>query len=250
MPDPLHVYDDVVAFLKMPQLLYAPIKTIRGVTKSSISSAFPSLSLFEYMLAQKAEIRAQEALFPYLLSKYQVVEREYKCNFSAGSPKKYYKVDFIVADDEALSNPVVIELKHYSPHQSGGLATLLGTKPGFNLLGDYEKIRSRFSPLKNTPLIQIGLYTAVETFHLNPGTWHAHQANAFIKTYVRSPVTPSIYGLAADEALAVWPHLAKYNPYKGFVMPDPSSKSTAPSAWVDGRVNYFVGLAPSYPHDR
>lgn len=89
----------------------------------------------------------------------------------------------------------VIEIKHYSPHQSGGFAMLLGPARGrnFTLHGDFVK------PRPDLPLIQLGLFTSIEELP-DPGP-HDVELKPFIKTYVRQALSTASYQTPAREAL-------------------------------------------------
>jgi hypothetical protein len=197
-----------------------------------VPGAGAGMSLFEYMTAGRPEIRAQQALYPYLRQRDPGTRREY--HFSGTF------IDFWLPN--IVPGGVAIELKHYSPHQTGQFATLLGSpaKLRFSLASDLAKPR----PAGST-LIQIALYTSVEGL---PGRLQQTSAEPkFVKSYVRRPVAQHVYEPAARQQLAAWPLLKYYVTPAGqagandFIVPVRHSYGL-PAAQISGRVCFFMGI--------
>jgi hypothetical protein len=229
----------------IPTTLYQYLdKFFRGGVLTHQPAASPSaapavvsmagMSLFEYMTRGRPEIRAQEALDPYLRANYPQTVRE-----------KYHNntyIDFWIPGVEGQD--VAIELKHYSPHQTGKFATLLGPskKRNFNLVGDHGKPRPA-----GAILIQIGLYTVVED--LSRPAPKTYSKVPFVKSYVRRPVPRSRYEPLAQDDLRNWRFLSNYVTPSGpatpddFIVPGRCHTFGAPGNTVTGRVSFFMGTA-------
>lgn len=139
---------------------------------------------------------------------------------------------------------VAIELKHYSPHQTGKFAALLGPakRRNFNFVGDFVKPRPGGSTL-----IQVGLYTAVE--YLDRPAPKTYSGVPFVRSYVRRPIARSRYEPLAREDLRNWPFLSTYGTPSGpatpddFVVPDHLHTFGPPGDTVTGRVSFFIAMA-------
>lgn len=225
MPLAERIYSDVVHFLRLPRLKFIPI------TKNEKASpqCGETRSLFEYMLdTQKngSEIKAQEALFPYLVDCYPGTIRELRINNGG-------RIDFSVVQDK---EQVDIELKHHSVHQANGFGGVLG---GLEL----DLIRHD-THRPEIPLIQVALYTAVEGLAAHPSIFTSHQ---FIPTYGALPL-PQQYEPAARAHLSKWSLLPRYTcldhpaSWGDFHLGPFQAFQSLPGGLVEGRVNYFVGL--------
>ncbi|MEH6433824.1 hypothetical protein [Massilia sp. DD77] len=218
-------------FFRNGVLTHAPV-TCR--TEESAPALGPGRSLFEHMTRGRPEIRAQQALYPHLCACYPQTRREWRYQNTF--------IDFWIPG--ADGQDVAIELKHYSPHQTRKLATLLGPskKRHFNLVADYEKPRPAGSVL-----IQIGLYTAVED--LDRSAPKTYSSVPFVKSYVRRPVPPSRYEPLARDDLRNWSHLSNYVTPAGpatpadFVVPSGPHVFGTQGNMVTGRVPFLLLVA-------
>lgn len=194
----------------------------------------PGRSLFEHMTRGRPEVRAQQALDPYLRARYPQTCREWRHGNTF--------IDFWIPGIEGQD--VAVELKHYSPHQTGKFATLLGPskKRPFDLVADYQKPRPAGSVL-----IQIGLYTAVED--LNSSAPKTYSRVPFVRSYVRRPVPRSRYEPLARDDLRNWSHLSNYVTPSGratpadFLVPACQHSFGPPGNVVTGRVCFFLVVA-------
>jgi hypothetical protein len=229
---PHQVFSHIKNFLDNGKVTFEPSA---GKHDRRIIQKPANQSLLEYMCSGRSEIKAQSALFPHLLSLNCKTERE--------KPLGGKFFDFWIPGGEGPE--IFIELKHYSPHQTGQFNTLLGPSPkkNFNLDGDYRKFLTNCS--NGSVLIQIGLYTAVEGLQStgNPG------GVKFVKSYVRRPIPLADYAPAARKDLQRWwPHLSRYSTPAGpatlhdFVAPQAHTFAANNGDIVTGRVCYFMGI--------
>lgn len=227
MLDDLYLY--IKEFFDAGIINHHPTKqrNLRSPTRLTVSK-----SLFEHMTAGRgAEIRAQQALYPYLIERYPQTKPEFGF--------KKTRIDFFIPNIGPYN--VAIELKHYSPHQSGQFKTLLGPSPGrnFTIVGDLKKARP-----PNTILLQIGLYTAVENA-TNP----QNSSVQFVRTYVKKTVQQCGYEAAARVELSTWPYLRHYCTPNGIATPADFSVPQKPHRFgpshdiVSGRVCFFMAYA-------
>jgi hypothetical protein len=213
-------------------------------------------SLFEYLVMNdRPEIRAQEVLFLYLQAAGVDVHREHGARVKG--VRRIF--DFVVREPASVGTAlrgfgdcVIVELKHYSPHQTGQFRALLGplkTKAGRKLPSlhlDYKKHRP-----EEAPLLQVGLFTAVEDMRgqaTERPVWQA-SGSPFVRKYVKGKSLAD-YETAAHAALQAWELNDQYvrpagastdlGYHKG-----PQTSFTSPSGVeITGRVNYFLGIAP------
>lgn len=225
------VYHCINEFLRKGEV--SPI--LRGVE----ASATP-ISLFEFIAQPKPEIRAQEAMFPALRASFPSTEREY--HWSDAASCRLRKFDFLVSDGD---EHVIVELKHYSAHQTGGFRNLLGpiyTRKGKQLQSLWHDC-SKPRPYK---LVQVGLFTAVEEW-APVRRWKSIN-NRFIQSYVRRPLPLTVYEHLARRDLQTWTKLGEYT--CGESPLGPESFTVGPVAefladcgtTVKGRVNFLIGL--------
>lgn len=194
----------------------------------------PHKSLFEYMTSGRgAEIRAQQALYPYLLAKYPKTTPELKIGKT--------RIDFFIPNVGQYD--VAIELKHYSPHQSGQFKALLGPSVGrnFTIAGDLKKLRPR-----GMILLQVALYTTVEQVTIaNPKS----SSVPFVKTYVARGLSRPSYELQAKNDLGKWQYLRRYYTPRGaatsadFIVPKVQHTFGPNLDKVSGRVCFFMAFA-------
>lgn len=243
MASPIDVHRDLVYFLQLPHLPFVPIEG----RVSGYAGGRPFLvpggttSLFQAILKRAPEKRAQDAMYPFLLDRYPSVLREHAL-YVDGKRRIF---DFYIPPGAADDLPVIIELKHYSVHQSGKFNALLGGPLSrFSLFADLIK------PRPKCHFIQVGLFTAVESYHscLRTGP----DSNPFIRAYVQSPA-PAGYASQAAADLAAWQARSFYacptRPATGSDLHTPASASVfkAGQSYAAGRVSSFVGLVSSQP---
>jgi hypothetical protein len=241
------VYYDIAGFLSAPALPFMPVCS-RSATVATITANSSPLSLFSYMTENAcAEIRAQDALFPFLVSKYEKVERERLWYFD--SAKRVF--DFFVTHG---GEELIIELKHLSPHQSGRhpapyrFLNLLGpiVAPGGKhiqtVCEDYEKSRPT-----DVALIQLALYTGIDAW--SGGCLQQQVDNYFIQHYVPHALPSSTYKQASEGVLNAWEFRSRYRcpaaPASGrdYREGRACTFTTVNGIDVTGRVNYFMGIA-------
>jgi hypothetical protein len=224
------LYGHIGNFLSTGLLTHSPHVPSRAFP---IPGAAAGMSLFEFMTMGRPEIRAQQALFPFLDQLYPGTVREY--------PFSKTFIDFWVPP-QLVPGGVAIELKHYSAHQTGQFATLLGSpaRLRFSLASDLVKPRP-----SGSRLIQVALYTAVE--QLQRPLQRTAPEPRFVKSYVRRPVNASDYQPAARRDLGAWPLLSRYVTPRGpaaagdFIIPAVRHFGL-PGEMVSGRVCFFMGI--------
>ena len=254
------VYKALDKFFSRTQLVHQPVREFK--MPDGAKKVGKSITLFEYMLRlndvrRGAEISAQNALFPFLVQAgFKTVLREHR------DPKKR-RPDFTVIES---GEEVIIELKHYSPHQpdysinrTGPFGSLLGpSRKGFSkgaavatsLHEDYQK-----GSHKGVVLIQVALFTAVEKCsrahysHIyGPAQVRALERKyPFLRSYVSSTISPAQYvGEARDALRASWvvgKHLPIGKRDRGLAFKmGPKTLFTFNKMTVCGRVNYYIGI--------
>lgn len=237
-----HIIKDV---LDAERLRYAPIRTSTAPVGGPSDNA-NDVSLFEYMTRHNCpEIRAQEAFFPHLLAAGLTVHREMSAD--VGGKRRVF--DFVVSDD---SGEVIVELKHYSPHQTGQFGALLG--PVINGAGEalqslYQDYRKPRPP--DIPLIVVGLYTAVEGWHGQAGQKvpREQRGSYFVERFARRPADRASCADQARKTLGNWQHRSLFTcpvqtaTANDFCEGPDSIYVSSTGVTVKGRVNYFMGLA-------
>lgn len=241
------VYEVLKNVLDADRLEYGPITSFTA-SRASLEANNAGLTLFEHMTRNnRPEIRAQEAIFPHLIAAGFQVGRE-KAVDHEGKRRIF---DFVVSD---TSSEVIVELKHYSPHQTDQFRGLLGpivTTAGLHrqsLSNDFCKYR----PIGAT-LIQIGLYTAVEGWCDAAGlpVPQTQSGSYFIEKFVARPLPRNTYTAQARDALRNWPHLHLFTcpmhtaTDQDYCEGPDSAYTSRTDVTVRGRVNYFLGIASS-----
>ena len=239
--------------LSSTHLRYTPERSTGHVTSIHAISGAP-LSLFEYLtMHSRPEIRAQEALLPYLVAAGFHVTRE--CRMRVNGKQRVF--DFVVRPndgpdvntDPVVDDVVVIELKHLGAHQTGGLNALLGPivtpagKALSTLHSDYHK------PHPPVPMIQVGLLTAVDGWNQAGASVHWSDVDSpFVKRYVKGKTLASNYQAQAISTLSRWPLNNRYT--RPVSWPATSHFNIGPMVIyytqagieVTGCVHYFLGI--------
>lgn len=240
--------------LSSAHLRYTPHRSIGHIEgKEEISGA--PLSLFEYLtMNSRPEIRAQDALSPYLVAAGFHVIREYRMTIHG----KQRIFDFVVrpnggrdtAIDVDNDDLVIIELKHLGAQQTGGFRGLLGPimtpakKELSTLHSDFGKRRP-----KRVPMIQVGLFTAVAGWNKAGAAVHWSAVDSpFIKRYVKGKPLPRNYRAQALADLSAWSlnhsytRPASWPATSHFNGGPPATYHTPDGVQVTGCVDYFLGI--------
>lgn len=239
------VFQTLKEVLDAERLSYAPIKSSIA-SRDDLQANNDGLTLFKHMTVdRRPEIRAQEAIFPHLIAAGWDVRREKTVYIK----DKCRIFDFVVTDD---CSEVIVELKHYSPHQTKQFVGLLGpvvTKAKVHLQSLHKDFHKRRP--SETPLIQLGLFTAVEGWRNTVGVQvpRKDSGSYFIEKFARGPLVRGVYEAQARQALGNWAYRHLFAcPTQTATASDfcvgPSSEYTSnTNVTVRGRVNYFLGIA-------
>ena len=239
--------------LSSTHLRYAPDRSTGHVTSAQTISGEP-LSLFEYLtMHPRPEIRAQDALLPYLVAAGFHVTRE--CGMRVNGKQRLF--DFVVrpggtgddAGGPGADDFVVVELKHLGAHQTGGFKALLGP-----VLNKAEKALSTlhsdfYKDRPSVPLIQVGLFTAVDSWGTVAASVHwTAVGSPFVQRYVKGKKLVPNYLAQANLTLSAWELNGRYTRPASwpasihFNVGPAVSYQTPTGVQVSGHVHYFLGM--------